>query len=68
VQRGIDRKLAAVEQSVRDLETIKDATLESIRDINTKIAGMNNELAKQQVSHTFCHFKAWKVMKLLYVT
>jgi hypothetical protein len=48
-QRGIDRKLVTVQQSLQDLETIKDTNLKSIQDMNTQIGDMNSELAKQQV-------------------
>ena len=48
-QQGIDRKLATVQQSLQDLETIKDTNLKSIQDLNTQIGNMNSELAKQQV-------------------
>ncbi|GFG30387.1 hypothetical protein Cfor_05842, partial [Coptotermes formosanus] len=48
-QRGIDRKLVTVQQSLQDLETIKDTNLKSIQDMNTQIGDMNSELAKQQM-------------------
>jgi len=38
-----------VQQSLQDLETIKDTNLKSIQDMNTQIGNMNSELAKQQV-------------------
>jgi len=50
-QQGIDRKLATVEQSLQDLETIKDTNLKSIQDMKTQIGNMNSELAKQQVMY-----------------
>ncbi|XP_033607955.1 DNA repair protein RAD50 [Cryptotermes secundus] len=48
-QRGIDKMLARVQQSLHDLETIKDTTSKSMQDIKTKIADMHNELANQQM-------------------
>lgn len=48
-QRGIDRKLVAVQQSLQDRETIKDTNLKSIQDLNTQIGDINSELAKQQM-------------------
>jgi len=57
-QQGIDTKLATVQQSLQDLETIKDTNLKSIQDLNTQIGNMNSELAKQQVIY---------VIKKLYI-
>lgn len=48
-QQGVDRKLATVQQSLLDLETIKDTNLKSMQDFNTQIGNMNSELAKQQM-------------------
>ena len=38
-----------MQQSLQDLETIKDTNSKSIQDLNIQIGNMNSELAKQQV-------------------
>jgi outer membrane protein assembly factor BamE (lipoprotein component of BamABCDE complex) len=47
----MDKKLADVQQSLRDLETVKDTVSKSTQDVKTEIADMKNELAKQQVMY-----------------